>query len=348
MKLVHFGAGNIGRGAIPEIFKNVYSHITFIDPNIELVNKINSNHSYTIFNSNPYIVNNFSAVHFQDNESIIKELINADVISTSCGINNLVNVANILNQDISFKNKPIIIAFENNIRATSQLKEMIINKNNFIFMDCTIDRIVPKTSNLSNLDLTTENYLSVVIENINNIKNEFFINCTLTDNLDKYINLKLFCVNGIHFLIAILTYNEKYKYIHEFVKSDKIIKKINLFVKNLIIFLKNTFLFDEIYLNTFINTVIERFKNPVLNDECIRVARNPLLKLSPSNRITPVFKYYFLNNNDNNNSEISMNSILLDLFSYNNPDDNESVEMQNIIKEKGLKTAIKQITGLKI
>lgn len=345
MKIVHFGAGNIGRGAIPEIFKNIYTKIVFIDPNTEIVNKLNEISEYKIINKNSMIVNNYKAICSNDVKSILEEIKDADLITTSCGINNLDSVSKILDMKIDFVKKPIVIAFENNIRPSTELKKITNNKDNYIFLDCTIDRIIPKQNIVENsLDIFSETYLSVVIENIEKIKYEYFKNCLQVDNLDKYISLKLFGVNGIHFILAILTFSKCFKYIHNFSDDKEILNKINIFKKYLKLFLINNFSFDKKYIDEYIEKNIDRFLNKDLNDECSRVARNALLKLSYENRVIPIFKYFFekINNEDSN----LMKEILIELISYNNLEDQDSIKMQEIIKNNGIEKSIKLITNL--
>ncbi|MEG0978312.1 MAG: hypothetical protein RSD40_01520 [Bacilli bacterium] len=170
MRIVHFGAGNIGRGAIPEIFKTIYSHITFVDPNEELVEKINNISTYKIINNGELLIKNYDALCFEQEDEIISAIQKSDLITTSCGINNLGSVAKILN-NIKYANKKItVIAFENNVRPSTHLKSFIKNKDNFIFVDCTIDRIIPKqTINKDDINVKTEAYLSIVVEKQNEL-----------------------------------------------------------------------------------------------------------------------------------------------------------------------------------
>ncbi|SYV96223.1 mannitol-1-phosphate 5-dehydrogenase, partial [Mycoplasma putrefaciens] len=42
MNVIHFGAGNIGRGFIAPILKDVVNHIYFVDNSKKLVDKINN------------------------------------------------------------------------------------------------------------------------------------------------------------------------------------------------------------------------------------------------------------------------------------------------------------------
>lgn len=350
MRIVHFGAGNIGRGAIPEIFDKLYSHLTFIDSNQELVNVINETKRYKIINDKNVIVSNYSAIHLSNTSKIMNAIENADLITTSCGINNLEAIANILNNIIQLKNKPIVIAFENNIRPSSYMKNFIKNKNYFIFMDCTIDRIVPKQpEHISLLDVKTESYLSVILEKSNEVHDwNWFKNFTIVESLDNYISLKLYGVNGLHFVISILAYNLGIHYIHLAFKNDVVQSYIHTYLKFLTLFLIEEFKFDKIYISNYLNENLRRFANPDLYDECTRIARNSLLKLSPNNRVVPIFVNCFKSKIILENEKNIMKKILIELISYKNINDNDSIELQNKLRNNSIEQVIESITGISI
>ena len=48
MKVVHFGAGNIGRGFIGKVLHDSGFQITFVDTNQSLIKQINQTNSYKI------------------------------------------------------------------------------------------------------------------------------------------------------------------------------------------------------------------------------------------------------------------------------------------------------------
>jgi mannitol-1-phosphate 5-dehydrogenase len=47
-KVIQFGAGNIGRGFIGLVLEQAGYHVVFADVNQEVIDKINSNKSYTV------------------------------------------------------------------------------------------------------------------------------------------------------------------------------------------------------------------------------------------------------------------------------------------------------------
>lgn len=346
MKIVHFGGGNIGRGAIPEIFKGIYDELIFIDPDKNLVDKINKSKEYIIKKSESLVIKNYWAIQSNDISKIINHINSCDLISTSCGFNNLEDVARIINQSKPSK-KINIISFENNIRATSYLRTFINHSNDFVFIDCIIDRIVPNQIDLSSLDVFVEDYLKVVIEN-GQYNLSYFQNCQIVDNLDDYANLKFFGVNGLHYILAILGFNEKYQYIKDIANDKNIIKKINFYIQCLKNYILSSTSIDHNFLESYLNKNLERFLNSDLLDECSRVARNSISKLESENRIIPIIRFII---NSINQSEINKNEItnlLKDLYSYKNILDNDSSIIQKSIIEIGLNATILKFSNLKL
>lgn len=343
MKVVHFGAGNIGRGAIPEIFFPICTKLVFVDPNQEIVDKLNSIHSYKIKNKKNLNITNYCAININDVEKIAKEIQDADIISTSCGFDNLKSIAFILDEVANVINKPInVICFENNIRPSSYLASLVKNNKNYFFIDCTIDRVIPKQEfSKNNLDIIAEDYLDVVVEKKNILNLNFFANCKIVENLDNFISLKLFAVNGLHFVIAILTYNKGIEFIYQGLANKEILDKVVFYCKYLKLFLVRKYCFDENYIEKYLDNNIKRFSSNLIKDECARVARNSILKLSFENRVTPVFKF-FIDNKAKIELEdfVQLKNILTQLYSYNNPNDPDSVKIQNFIKNNGYSKTI--------
>ncbi len=343
MKLVIFGSGNIGRGLIPEVFYNSVLEISFIDVNKEVIDRLNSTKSYKIskFKSQDLVISNYKAYNIKENKPEALSIIeNADLITTAVGFNNLKFIAEYLNE--AKPNKKIdVICFENNVRPASHLSTMV-NNENYIFIDATVDRIIPNT-NSNSLDILCEPYYNVVIEknNISNFNN--YSNCKVVDQLDDYIKLKLFIVNGLHFIIAVLGHNRKYNKIHLTLKDPEIISKINTLKKIYIETISSTTSISKEYIEQYFDNTLDRFKQEELNDDNVRIARNMILKLSPDNRIIPI--YNIINNVQ---EKEFYKSIIMELYKYNNPNDDDSKIIQESIKIIGINGTIKQYSKIDI
>ena len=100
--------------------------------------------------------------------------------------------------------------------------------------------------------------------------------------------------------------------------------------------------FDETEHDKYIDKIINRFKNPYLKDDVNRVGREPLRKLSISDRLVkPMLTAY--------EYELPVDNLLIGIAAalhFNNPEDEQSTQMQEKIAKYGLRDAIADITGI--
>ena len=90
-------------------------------------------------------------------------------------------------------------------------------------------------------------------------------------------------------------------------------------------------------------SLMQRFVNPYIIDKCVRVAREPIRKLSPSDRITAPMNYARSYGIATPHYYTGIALVLL----YDNPADEQSKEIQKLIAELGVKGAYEKISGVK-
>ncbi len=174
MKAVHFGAGNIGRGFIGALLADAGYHVQFVDVNDTVIQALNERGNYTVHvvgeEHTTFTVDNVSGINSKENEGAVIEAIqDADVITTAVGPHILPMLASTIAKGLLARKgvKPVnIIACENAIRATSQLKEAVIEKLSQSewetiqgytgFADAAVDRIVPNVQSEDLLAVTVE------------------------------------------------------------------------------------------------------------------------------------------------------------------------------------------------
>ena len=125
-KAVIFGAGNIGRSFIGNIFSSNGLSVTFIDANTSLVKELNIKREYLIVikknnkDDEEILVNNIEAIHSSETEKIIKYLVKSDLCATSVGQAALPKVIPLLAEGIKIRTQqsgsPLDIIIAENIR----------------------------------------------------------------------------------------------------------------------------------------------------------------------------------------------------------------------------------------
>ena len=90
-KMLQFGAGNIGRSFIGQLFSRSEYEVVFVDINKELVNELNKKRVYRLVikrNELPdeiILIENIRAIDSFDKEAVIREIVDADIIATAVG-----------------------------------------------------------------------------------------------------------------------------------------------------------------------------------------------------------------------------------------------------------------------
>ncbi|NMF05136.1 mannitol-1-phosphate 5-dehydrogenase [Clostridium beijerinckii] len=362
MKAIQFGAGNIGRGFIGALLSKAGYHVVFADVNKEVIDKINEDKKYTIHvmdvNCEEIVVENISGV-ISINDEILDEIKEAKIITTAVGLVVLPRIAPTIAKGIQLRKEagiktPLnIIACENAIKASSQLKaevEKCLSEEEkayleeFVgFPDCSVDRIVPPVK--------SENILDVVVEKFYewNVEEKAFKGSipaiegmNLADNLMAYIERKLFTLNTGHAITAYIGNLKGYGTIDESIADEKIYNVVKKAMTESGMGLVEKHKFDKEAHFKYIDKIIGRFKNPYLKDDVSRVGREPLRKLSDSDRlIKPLMTA--------RGFDLSVDNLLLGVgaaLHYNNQEDTQSVKLQELIKEKGVKGAIAEVANI--
>lgn len=362
MKAIQFGAGNIGRGFIGAVLAEAGYEVVFADVVEDLLNQINSRKEYTVHVTDTHKydiqIKNVSAVN-SGSEDAVKAVTEASIITTAVGLRILKFVAPTIAKGLTARKAagvetPVnIIACENGIRATSQLKELVFSqldeetaawaKTHAGFPDAAVDRIVPPVHCDVPLDVAVEEYFEWDVEKASFVGDIPSIQgMTLVDNLEAYVERKLFTLNTGHATAAYLGKIRGYQTINESIADPKIYDAVKAAMQQSGEGLVKKFNFDHAAHFAYIEKILKRFQNPYLKDECNRVGREPGRKLAANDRIIlPIMTAKGFG--------LPYNNLLLTAggaLRFNNADDPQSVEIQEGIQKEGLESTIVKFTNL--
>ncbi len=286
MKLaIHFGAGNIGRGFIAPILQENNYEVVFVDVNKELIEQINLFQGYKVSSislnsSSDIFVKNISGLILDDKELVYEKLAQADLITTSVGPRFVKDIFNLISRTKTEKTQAFI-AFENMYRASST-NSIDSSLSKLILIDAVVDKIIPP-QNKTSLDVIVEEYGSIILDKNIEIKplNESKI-VSYRDYEHEFYK-KLWLLNGLHLKLAYFGLSRNFKYIHEILNNQEGIefaeKALDSLSKAYNLFSKST---ED--LKDFKQTILTRFSLPEIQDEVIRIARNPEIKFSKDER----------------------------------------------------------------
>lgn len=164
-KVIHFGAGKIGRGFIGAVLNEAGHDVVFADVDKDIIDQINAAKEYTLHiidrDSCSRHITGVSAID-STSEELPVLIAEADLITTAVSLKVLPYIAPAIAAGIKTRSaignvSPLnIICCENGIRATSTLKQSVTEKldaqtlewmdGKVGFADSSVDRIVPMLS----------------------------------------------------------------------------------------------------------------------------------------------------------------------------------------------------------
>lgn len=359
---IQFGAGNIGRGFIGAVLSGAGYHVVFADVVEELLNTINTRGEYVVHvtdtESRDILIRNISAVN-SASDAAVKAVVKAEIITTAVGLRILKFVAPTIAKGLAARKEagvesPLnIVACENGLRATSQLKELVFNQidpslkewaeAHVGWPDAAVDRIVPPVRCDVPLDVAVEDYFEWDVERSSFVGAIPEIpGMAPVDNLEAYVERKLFTLNTGHAAAAYLGKMKGLGTIGESIADPVILPIVREVMQQSGEGLVRKFGFDHSAHFAYIEKILRRFSNPYLKDDVLRVGREPIRKLAPNDRlILPVLTA--------KGFSLPYDKILLAIgaaLHFNNPEDPQSVELLASIASEGLEATVVKYTGL--
>lgn len=363
-KAVHFGAGNIGRGFIGEILHENGFEIAFVDVNEKIIDALNDRHEYEIElaedDKKRIKVDNVRGINNGKNpEEVVAAIKDADIITTAIGPNILPFIAELIAKGIQARRKegninPIdVIACENMIGGSEFLFEKVkeyLTEEDFDFVDqfvgfpnAAVDRIVPNQQHEDPLFVVVEPFSEWVVDESQmkntNLKLEGVHYAT---SLEPFIERKLFSVNTGHATVAYTGAYYGFETIDGALKDERVLDALKNVQKETRTLLIAKWDFDEKELEEYHEKIISRFANTHISDEITRVARTPIRKLGYDERfIRPIREL-----SERGLSYQNHLDVVGKIFAYNDPQDPQSVELQEKLATLPLVEVIKEVTGL--
>ena len=307
MRAVHFGAGNIGRGFIGPMLSDSGYNVCFVGRNKNKIAQLQERGQYpvTLANKNrdSFIVDNVTAINLGDTDDVTRAIADAEIVTTAVGLSALKDIAGTIAQGIErrLENnrnlKPLhIIACENGIGSSQKLKNSVyrhmkqslkeLADRNVAFPNAMVDRIVPVQKDKDSLEILVEPFSEWVIPrsgmlgDYNEIKGVNYV-----DSLAPYLERKLYTVNTGHCSAAYFGYLKGYTSIQEAMSDSEIRSRVRGVLMETGTLLVHLYGFSPLAHGRYIDKMMERFTNPNFNDKITRVARSPLRKLSPKDRL---------------------------------------------------------------
>ncbi|UYO96102.1 mannitol-1-phosphate 5-dehydrogenase [Microbacterium sp. M28] len=361
MKAVHFGAGNIGRGFVGLLLHDGGYEVVFSDVADALVDALDAAEHYTVREAGPgglnRIVTGFRAVNSRtEPDAVVTEVATADVVTCAVGPTVLRYIAPVILDGLRQRSTdapPLaVMACENAIGATDQLRAEIERlagdeaaelTARAVFANTAVDRIVPAQPAGAGIDVTVEPYFEWAIEqgpfrgDLPSIPGAHFV-----DDLAPYIERKLFTVNTGHAATAYFGAAAGHERISDALADPRVADAVRAALEETSAMLTAVHGLDPAELTAYRATILERFRNPELIDTVQRVGRQPLRKLSRHERfIGPAAEAA-----ERGLSTTALVAAVAAALEFDDPDDEQSVQMRNRLSTEDAAELTASVTGL--
>ncbi|HPS14441.1 MAG TPA: mannitol-1-phosphate 5-dehydrogenase [Spirochaetales bacterium] len=312
--LVQFGAGNIGRSFIGQLFARNGFEVIFVDVVDRIVELLNERHSYRLVikrnNRADEIINieNVRAINAKDASAVAQAVANADYVATSVGKNALPFIFPNLAQGIALREKlypgrPIdIIIAENIHNGAAFFRESLgaLLSQDFPLSDrvglveTSIGKMVPimRAEDIQKdpLWVFSEEYNELIVDRhgfLGPLPNIDTLNPV--ENIKAYVDRKLFIHNMGHAATAYLGYakNPDITYIWEALEDPQVLGLVQSAMRESAAALVAAYPNDmePVALEEHIANLLDRFQNRALGDTVFRVGRDLYRKLDREDRL---------------------------------------------------------------
>ncbi|MBN1298883.1 MAG: hypothetical protein JW997_04280 [Actinobacteria bacterium] len=370
-KAVQFGAGNIGRGFMGQLFWEAGYKTVFIEAKKDIVSLLNEKRRYPLKLLDAYkkiqvdmVIDNIAAVNSDDTAAIASEISSCDVISTAVGIKVLEPISFSIAEGlkIRFRKNPNpvdIYLCENTLDSYEILKKAVLKYldyeekkwviENVGFVGTIVARMVPSSSKSFGIDdplfVVADAYHMLPYDGsaIKSLQPEIE-GMHPVDNFTAEFERKLYTYNLGHAALGYLGYLKGYDFVHE-PFSDSFIEPIfNGALDETSMALAKKYP-DDITMKQqkeIRADVVTRFGNPMLGDTVVRVARDPIRKLGSSDRIIGSIKLCL----DFDIFPENIIKICAAAYNFDSDKDSIAVNLQNMINTEGIEKILEDISDI--
>ncbi len=312
-KLVHFGAGNIGRAFIGRIFGLQGWDVVFVDIDRDIITRINQQNGYRIVikeygkADKELMIPHIRAVDSRAEKQVIQEIITADLISTSVGSKILPVIAPLIAEGIQARSEhtdaPINIILAENLHDGRMVFEHMLLpyfpatfpfREQIGIIETSIGKMVPlmkKEENAQDPTLIYSEAFNTLI-----LGKKWFLgpipqvdDLLFVDRIDAYVDRKLFIHNLGHAVTAYLSYafDPSLQYIWQGLSEPVIMSQVRATMRQSADAVQAAYpeVFTIQELGDHIDDLIQRFQNRALGDTIFRVGKDLPRKLSRNDRI---------------------------------------------------------------
>lgn len=324
-KAVIFGAGNVGRGFLGQLFAESGYEVVFVDIDEPLINALRTRRAYTIRlvdndRQEEVRVGPVTGLLSHETEAVAEALAQATLGATAVGARALPYIAPLVARGIALRarrggEKPLnLIICENLKGAANIFRRMVLEQLRTLapsplaeekgegepweaylaahvgFVDTVIGRMVPELPPALRAQdpslIIVEPYKELPVDRAGFVGPiPQIVGMEVCDNFALYTARKLYLHNAGHAVLAYLGYRRGLTFGYEALEDPEVRPILDGALEESLRGIVAQYGADEAWLRRHVEDLKRRFANRALADPILRLARDPLRKLAPDDRL---------------------------------------------------------------
>jgi mannitol-1-phosphate 5-dehydrogenase len=366
---VIFGAGNIGRGFIGQLFSESGYAVTFVDVVQTLIEALNTRRAYTIHlvdndRTEKIVVGTVSAIHAGDVDAVVHAIAGAEVMATAVGARALPLIAPNIAAGVRRRMQTGIeepfncIVCENLKGAAGILREQVCEhlapgaraylNRHLGFVDTVIGRMVPPlTPEMSAQDpsaIRVEPYKELPVDRSGFVGPIPPIEAMeVCDHFFPYTARKLYVHNCGHTVLAYLGYLKGYTYGYEALADPGISSTLDDAWRESIAGQVRAYGVEDAWLQAHAQDLRARFANRALGDTVYRLGRDPIRKLDPDDRLVAPARLA----EAAGVTPRALSSVIAAALCFDPPQDAVAVALQQQLSQEGVAAVLDRVCQIR-
>ena len=357
--VVQFGAGNIGRGFVGQLWADAGYEVVFVDVSPELVERLNAERAYPLRLVGPdrfeeRTVRPVRAVSGRDVNAVAGELARCAFACTAVGVGALPYLVPALAEGIRRRPGLLdVILCENQLHCSDLLRGLLARElpedalQRVGLVESVVSRMVPPVPEAERLAepllAVAEDYERLPVD-----RSAFrgpvpaVPALVPAENFTAYVERKLYMHNMAHAVTAYLGYQRGCSTIHQAVAVPEIRETALGALAETALALQRKFGFTAAELAQHGEDLLRRFANAAMGDTVFRVGRDPLRKLRPDDRLVGAALTCL-------DWDVEPRHVVRGIVAalrFSPAEDPAAAELQRVLQSEGVAEALYRYTGL--
>lgn len=361
---VQFGAGNIGRGFLGQLFRESGFDVAFVDVSDAVVEALNARRGYTIHivgrDTQDVRIDRIRAIHGNDVDSVREALATCAIAATAVGAGALGHIAPNLAVGLIERDKrgaaPLnVLVCENLHDASDRLRDLVAERippdrregilANTGFVQAVVSRMVPIQEPAPDdpLAIRVEAYRRLPVDG-QAVRGALppIAGIEPVRNFQAHVERKLYAHNCAHAALGYLGYAKGIEFAWQALQEPGIREVTQATLAETGEALIRRHKFDRSEHARHVADLLDRFGNRDLGDTCFRLARDPIRKLAPDDRLVGAARLC----EAEGITPIALVDVIAAALRFDGPEDPSAQELQKRLRIDGLPKVLEFISGL--